>query len=163
MENITDIIRDTLEAIKAKAQSRILSEGRSASGKSAASLAVSVVGGKGYLLGNKSLLSIEHGRGPGRTPYHFHSIIKEWIKAKGISVTPIQEKRNSTLSAYEQGLNSMAGAIAYTIMKRGTKLYRAKGFNDIFTTVVNEELERLLNKVCAHQYGSITIINNKLL
>lgn len=162
MENVTDILTRTLERVKTKIQERIISEGRSASGKSAASLTVEVNGMKGAILGSASLLSMEHGRGPGKVPYGFFDIIKEWIKAKGISVTPIPSKRASTISPEERGLRSLAGAIAYTIMKKGTKLHRSRGYNDIYDTALNEELEALGNEVTFGLAEQVTTINDRM-
>lgn len=162
MENVTDILTRTLERVKAKIQERIISEGRSASGKSASSLAIEVDGMKGAILGSASLLSMERGRGPGKVPYGFFDIIKEWIKAKGISVTPIPSKRESTISPEERGLRSLAGAIAYTIMKKGTKLHRSGGYNDIYDTALNEELEVLGNEITFGLAEQVTTINESL-
>lgn len=162
MESISDIIKDTLETVKTRIQERIISEGRSASGKTAASLTVMTNGAKGAVLGSSSLLSIERGRHPGKVPYGFFGIIKEWIKAKGIPVTPIQAKRKSNISPEERGLNSLAGAIAYTIMKKGTKLHREKGYNDIYDTVLEEELETLGNKIKFGLSKQVSTINDLL-
>lgn len=162
MEKVSDILTRTLEKVKAKIQERIMSEGRSASGRTAASLEVIVNGTKGAIMGSSSLLSMQRGRGPGKVPYGFFDIIKQWIRAKGIQVTPIPSKRESILSPEERGLNSLAGAIAYTIMKKGTKLYRSRGYNDIFDSALNEELEALGNQITFGIAEQVSTINDRL-
>lgn len=162
MDKISDIIKDTLETVKARIQERIVSEGRSASGKSASSLTVVVNGTTGSILGSSALLSMERGRGPGKVPYGFFDIIKEWIWAKGIRVTPIPSKRESRISPEERGFNSLAGAIAYTIMEKGTRLHREKGYNDIYDTVLEEELKTLGSKITFGLSEQISTINDRL-
>lgn len=162
MENVSDIITSTLEKVKSKIQERIISEGRSASGKTASSLEVVVNGTKGMIMGSPSMLSMERGRGPGKVPYGFFDIIKQWIRAKGIQVTPIHTKRKSRLTPEERGLNSLAGAIAYTIMKKGTKLHRERGYDDIYDSALSEELEALGDKIAFGIAGEIRTINDRI-
>lgn len=162
MESISEIITHTLERVKTKIQERIMSEGRSASGKSASSLEVIVNGSRGTIMGSASLLSMERGRGPGKVPYGFFDIIKQWIRTKGIRVTPIPSKRVSNLTPEERGLNSLAGAIAYTIMKKGTRLHRDKGYNDIYDSAMKEELEVLGNQITFGLSEQVSTINDRL-
>jgi hypothetical protein len=82
---------------------------------------------------------MERGRGPGNVPRNFTSIIRDWIVAKGISYQNLIPKNGTP----EQGLTRLSGAIAYSIMKNGTRLYRDKGYNDIFDTALKEELEKI--------------------
>ena len=55
----------------------------------------------------------------------------------------------------------MAGAIAYKIMKEGTKLYRDNGYNDIFTSAVREELETFGNELIIFTSNTIAEINKQ--
>ena len=162
MTSVIDILTQRLERIKTKVQERILQEGRSASGKTASSLNVVINGLKGTLYGSKSMLAIERGRGPGRVPHGFVGIIREWIKAKGITVKPIPSKRASSITPEERGLNSMAGAIAYTIMKKGTRLHRDKSYNDIYTSALNEELEEMAGEISLGVAEQISTINERM-
>lgn len=162
MNNVTEILTQRLERIKASVQDKILQEGRAASGKTAASLNVVISGLKGTLFGSKSMLAIERGRGPGRVPYGFVGIIREWIKAKGITVKPIPSKRTSSITPEERGLNSMAGAIAYTIMKKGTRMFRDKTYNDIYSTVLDEELEAMAGEISLGVVEEISSINDRM-
>ncbi len=137
--SIKDIVQQHLEAVKASIAQRMTQQGRTASGKSVASLEVTADESGGSLSGASSFLSMEHGRGPGSVPKDFTSIIKDWIIAKGISYQDLIPKNGTP----EQGLTRLSGAIAYSIMKNGTKLYRDKGYNDIYDSVIAEELEKI--------------------
>lgn len=137
--SIQDIIKQHLEAVKTGIIQHMSQQGRIASGRSVASLEVNVNANGGYLEGASSFLTMERGRGPGNVPRNFTSIIRDWIIAKGISYQNLIPKNGTP----EQGLTRLSGAIAYSIMKNGTKLYRDKGYNDIFDTVLKEELEKI--------------------
>lgn len=137
--SIQDIIKQRLEAVKTGIIQHMSQQGRMASGKSAASLDVVVNDKGGFLDGASSFLTMERGRGPGNVPRNFTSIIRDWIVAKGISYQNLIPKNGTP----EQGLTRLSGAIAYSIMKNGTKLYRDKGYNDIFDTVLKDELEKI--------------------
>lgn len=139
---IKDIVQRHLEAIKTGIAQQMSQQGRNASGKSVASLEIKADDSGGYLEGSSSFFAMEHGRGPGSVPKDFVSIIKDWIVAKGISYQNMMPKNGTP----EQGLKRLSGAIAYSIMKNGTKLYRNKGYNDIYDSVLNEELEKLADE-----------------
>lgn len=160
--NVASIIAVHLEAVKYKVEARISELGKNATGKTSASLQVQSFSDGGSLLGSSALLSMERGRGPGKVPKNFVETIKDWIKAKGINVPQIQSKRASSLSAYERGLNSLAGAIAHSIMKKGTRLYQKKGYDDIFATALEEEIEALGNELVLSIMEQSSDINNIL-
>ncbi len=160
MASVQDMLKRHLENVKAKVAKAMADNGRNASGRSVASLLVEVSDTIGTLYGSKSFLVMEKGKKPGRVPFGFRDIIKQWIIAKGIAVTPIQSKRRDTkYTPYERGLNSFAGAVAYKIMKEGTKLHRDNGYNDIYTTAVREELAALGDELVLFTAGSIAEIN----
>lgn len=139
---IKDIVQQHLEAVKTGIIQHMAQQGRTASGKSAASLEVKASADGGSLEGSSSFLTMEHGRGPGNVPKDFKSIIRDWIVAKGISYQDLAPKNGIP----EQGLTRLSGAIAYSIMRKGTRLYRDKGYNDIFDTVLNEEIEKIADE-----------------
>lgn len=160
MENVQEMIRLHLENVKSKIVQAMADNQRNASGRSVASLSIEVSGNKGVLYGSKSFLVMERGKKPGKVPYRFRDIIKQWIIDKGISVTPIPtKKRQSKYTPHERGLNSMAGAIAYKIMKEGTKLHRDNGYNDIFTSAVRDELKVLENELVLFTSNTIAEAN----
>lgn len=139
---IKDIVQQHLDTVRTGIIQRMTQQGRMASGKSASSLAVSATDTGGYLEGSSSFLVMEHGRGPGKVPKDFNSIIREWIIAKGISYQDLIPKSGTP----EQGLTRLSGAIVHSILSKGTKLYREHGYNDIFDTVLNEELDKIADE-----------------
>lgn len=157
MADVNSLLKQHLENIKTKIAQKMASEGRNATGRSVASLKVEVGDGHATLWGSKSFLVMERGRGPGPIPAGFTEIIMQWAKAKGISV---QAKANQP-SDKDTVLRSFAGAVAYNIMKKGTKLYRDKRYNDIFTSVVNDELEQMGKDMSISLMDEVTKINQE--
>lgn len=140
--SVQDILTRHLENVKAKVSSQMQTLGRNASGQSVASLRVEVSGDTGTLYGSKSFFVMQRGKGPGKGPKGFVEIIKQWIKDKGIAVTPIPTKTGQgKYTPEERGLRSIAGAIAYTILKKGTRLHRNNGYDDIYDTAIEEEIK----------------------
>lgn len=163
MLNTAEILTKHLENVKAKITQTMAYYNRNASGRSVGSLTISVDGNVGILYGSPSYLVMERGKKPGRVPFGFRDIIKDWIIAKGISVTPIPSKRRDTkYTPHERGLNSLAGAIAYKIMKEGTKLHRDNGYNDIYTTAVREELKAMGDEMALFTAQSLAEIEDIL-
>lgn len=163
MATIAEVLQTHLENVKTKVAQAMADNHRNASGRSVASLNVVVNGNRGILYGSKSFLAMERGRKGGKVPYGFVGIIKQWIIDKGISVNPIPAKRkNVKYTPHERGLNSFAGAVAYKIMKEGTRMYRDNEFNDIFTSAVNEELELMSKELLLYTAESIARINDTI-
>lgn len=148
MLSIQGEIRQCLENVKRRIQDNISSHGRTASGRSAASLTIeetSLLGG--ILSGSTSFLAMERGRKGGRVPKGFFEIIRQWVVDKGITVSPKPAKRASKYSDEERAQRSAAGAIAYTIMTKGTRLFREGSFDDIYSAVIAEEVGKLRPKL----------------
>lgn len=135
--SVREIVSNHLNAIKEGIELRMAQKGRNASGRTVGSLAVNATDTGGYLEGSSTFLYLEQGRGPGKVPMGFFDIIKEWVVAKGISYQDMIPKNGTP----EQGLARLSGAIAYSIMKNGTKLYRDHGYNEIFSEITEKELE----------------------
>jgi len=112
--------------------------GMSASGKTLDSLQV-VETPNGYeLQANSSIYFLEHGRGPTTVPKgnpgnpDLVEIIQNWLDAKGLS-----------LNAY---------AVANTIHKNGTRLYRSGGNSGILSVPLNlDTLDQVFDDI-ANQY-----------
>ena len=163
MNDIQEILQRHLENLKSTIASRIDEYKRTVTGRTAASLTISVSGNRGILYGSGSFLAIERGRGAGKVPYNFVRIIKEWIVNKGITFKPIPAKRkNVKYTPMERGLNSFAGAVAYKIMKEGSRMHRDNIYNDIYTSAVNDELESLSEELVITSARSIAEINKEL-
>lgn len=142
---IKDIVQQHLDAVRTGIIQRMTQQGCMASGKSASSLAVSATDTGGYLEGSSSFLVMEHGRGPGKVPKDFNSIIRSWIVAKGISYQDLIPKNGTP----EQGLTRLAGAIAHSIMTKGTRLYRDHGYNEVFSELLEQEVEKIASETSA--------------
>lgn len=123
--------------IKVGISQRMTSLGRTASGGSVASLEIEVNNGEGILAGGKQWETMQRGRGPGKVPSNFREVIKNWVRAKGISVQPRGKQTQ------EQAIESFSYLVTRNIMQNGTKLYRDKGYNDIYDTMLEEEIEKL--------------------
>ena len=123
--------------IKVGISQRMTSLGRSASGSSVASLEVEVNDGEGILSGGKQWETMQRGRGPGKVPSNFREVIKNWVRAKGISVQPRGKQTQ------EQTIESFSYLVTRSIMQKGTKLYCDKGYNNIYDTLLEEEIEKL--------------------
>lgn len=158
MADIKNILQNHMEVIKSKVAERMVQHKRSASGRSVASLKVEVNDNSATLWGAKSFLAMERGRGPGAVPMGFFDIIYDWAKAKGISAQAKRGQNNNPDGA----LRSFAGAVAYNIMKKGTKLHRSKTYDDIYSTVINEELEKMHDEMCISLLDQVSIINQEV-
>jgi len=134
MDNLQQILTKHLEHLKARIAEKMAS--RNASGRTVASLTVEVSGDAGALIGSSAFLAIERGRGPGAVPKNFSSIIEEWIIHKGLHIGKTEDE-----------LHSFAGAVAYNIMKHGTRLYQRGGEQDIYSSAIEEELADLADEV----------------
>lgn len=146
MEGIREIISECLERVRQRVQERMDASGRNASGRTSKSLTVVLSEMGGSLEAAPSYRYMLTGRGAGPVPANFTDIIAQWITDKGISVRPQRAGQSQ-----EAALRSMAGAIAYSIMKNGTRLHRQGGQEDMFTDIFAEEVERMgadmLNRV----------------
>lgn len=140
--SVRNIVTSHLNAIKDGISARMAQRGRNASGRTVQSLVVSANEGGGSLEGDKTFLYLEHGRGPGKVPHGFYDIIKDWVIAKGISYQQFAP-RNGTP---EQGLTRLSGAIATSIIKNGTKLHRDHGYDEIYSELMEKELELMANE-----------------
>ena len=148
LKEVRGYIRECLEAVSERIKRNIDEKGRTASGATAASLEVSVGNLGGTLYGSRSFLAIQRGRKGGKVPRGFVGIIRQWIIDKGIS------EERAQLSA--------ARAIAYSIMKNGTSLYRRGGYDDIYDTAIAEETEKLRPKLLDVFYITIRDINQNM-
>ena len=105
-------------------------------------------GPQGTLYGRKAFGTLETGRKGGRVPRLFNAIIYQWMMDKGIHGRPLPYKiqGNHKYSPQERGDRAMAGAIAYTIRKKGTRLYREGGRADVYTPVVRATIRRITDR-----------------
>ena len=84
-------------------------------------------------------------------PVGFAAIIYRWMQAKGIHATDVPKPKNpwvvSTMSDQERADRSLSFAIATTIMKKGTRLYREGGRDTIYTKEIPVTIERVQKRL----------------
>lgn len=145
-----DELKNILDKMVAEMRDNLASTGTNASGRTSASLRVVMTNTGGQIWGRRYFRGVEQGRAGGRVPRNFRSIIRQWILDKGITPSAIPYKRKPSAkwqpkyTPEERGLRQMASAIAHTIEKSGTSLYRKGGRTDIFTNVIEENKADLL-------------------
>lgn len=143
--------------IKVGIAQRMAALGRMSSGRSVASLQIEVKDSKGNLSGDKQWETMQRGRRPGKVPSNFREIIKNWVRAKGINIQPrIGQSQN-------QAIESFSYLVTRSIMQKGTKLYRDKGYNDIYDTLLEEEIKKLTNETASVLELEVDKINDNFL
>lgn len=157
-ENLNEILLKRLETIKEEVASRMDSLHRTATGKSVASLAiVSPRSMEAYLEGDAQWQVMQNGRSAGKGPYNFREIIKKWIDAKGISVQPKGRQTEETAK------DSLAFLITRSILNKGTSLHRSNGYNDIYDSVVEEEVKNMQRDTGAFFEVEVDKINDNFI
>jgi hypothetical protein len=145
-----DELHKLLDKMVAEMRENLASTNTNASGRTSASLRVVMTNTGGEIWGRKYFRGVEQGRAGGAVPRNFQSIIRQWILDKGITPKAIPYKRKPSAkwspkyTPEERGLRQMASAIAHTIEKSGTSLYRRGGRKDIFTNVIEENKADIL-------------------
>ena len=161
MEAIKDIVIQHLQAVQKGIADNMTKMHRTASGRTLASLLIEDESTNDsirmLLTGSKQWEVLERGRGPGKVPYKFADIIKEWILRKGISYSQFAPNG----APPERGLNNLSWMISQSIMKKGTKLHRDHGYNDIYDTLLNEEIEKMATTAQGIIETEIETINNE--
>lgn len=161
MATIQEVLREEMGNLVKDIRENLHRLGRNASGRTSRSLTIKMFGNdRAELWGAGHYNILERGRRGGKVPYGFRDIIRQWILDKGIQVKPIPAKTGrAKKSANERGLDTMAGAIAYTIMKKGTRLHRMKQFDDIYTTAIERATKRIDNRMPITVESEIESIN----
>lgn len=155
---VQELLVKHLQKIHEGIAARMESMKRNASGRSLASLHIILENSyKGSLEGDEQWNVMQRGRGAGKGPYGFRDIIKEWIHNKGISVS---QKENQS---QEAALNSAAYLITRSILEKGTTLRRNNGYDDIYDTVVEEELKKLTVDAGAYFELEVDKVNDKFI
>lgn len=142
------ILREELEVLRGKIIAQHVAAGQKASGRTMQSMRVEVSEDEGVLFGRQAFGTLETGRKGGRVPMGFHKIIRQWMKDKGIDAAPIPYKTNRPhkYTPEERGAMSLAWFISQKIRKEGTSLFRKGGRADIYSNVIPETTERIMNR-----------------
>lgn len=151
------IVTEELERARQLIINHIRANGQNASGRTIKSLHVEATEAEGVLYGHRPFGILETGRKAGRVPQSFRMIILQWMRDKGLHGTPIPYVREGAhkYTPQQRGDLSMAGAIAYTIQHRGSRLHRQGGRADVYSNVVPQTLERVRSRL-------ISLINTQL-
>lgn len=131
-EEIRTILREELEALRQRIAQNLDSTGTTVTGATKDSMQVRVDGLYGILTGRQAFSTVENGsrpwsRQPKRTPKWFADLIGEWIDARGLD------------------LNKWA--VAHTIIRKGSKLYREGGRADIYSPEIQRALDAIGSRV----------------
>lgn len=155
--NFTDNIKQTVVSSLEWLRTRIIENhqaaNQQASGRTIRSLLIEETEAGAKLKGRQAFATLEAGRKGGKVPYNFNQIIEQWIIDKGIAVKPIPYKRKPSdnwqpkYTPQQRGLMSLAGAIAHTIAKEGTSLYRNNERLDIFSKPSKETVRQIKEKL----------------
>lgn len=144
------ILNEVGAQMVAEIRQALADTGTNASGRTSASLRYTVEGGVLEVWGRPAFGTVEHGRRAGRVPRDFRAIIAQWIVDKGLPLDIRPVIRPTSRDAYTRALYRAAGAIAYTIRTKGSRLHRDGGRSDIYTPAVKraaEAIEQYLNDV----------------
>jgi hypothetical protein len=134
--DVEKIIREELDALRLRIIQNISNSGKRASGRTQDSLTVNVqqqgTSVIGELTGRSLFGALETGSKPWRTQYarppkFFIEIIQDWMMEKGIS--------------------GPAGAIAYSIMKRGSAQFRQGQREDIYSEEITKAYDEIQKRV----------------
>lgn len=168
MEEARKIISEELESLRQRIIDNHRTAGQIASGRTAASLNVVMRENGGTLFGRQAFGTLERGRKAAKTPQGFVSIIKQWIKDKGLTIPSIpyirepSERWQPKYTPEERGLNTLAGAIAYKIRTEGTRLFRDGGRKDIYTPEIEKTKTNINQRISVLLQAQIMCINESI-
>lgn len=132
--DVQKILTSALNEAKSRIQRNMEGTGANASGRTSASIEVSVDGNRGSLTGRQAFYVLEHGRGGGNVPRNFRQIIYQWMQDKGVHAPDISD-------------NSLAYLIARKIAREGTLLHREGGRSDIYSNVLPDIITKIESEI----------------
>lgn len=135
-KGVATMLEARMAKLRDDIRSRINAMGLRASGRTGDSLRVEVSDNEVALWGRKFFASLEYGSRywTGTTGVRcsfeaFREIIRQWASDKGLSF--------GDASSTDKAVS----AIAITIMRQGTKLFREHGYQDVYDTLIAEALK----------------------
>ena len=134
IDDINEVLAQWAEGVISGIRQNLETTGTNASGKTSASLKYVVGNGELTIFGRPYFRSVEEGRGPGGIPYRFTDILYEWAQAKGIL---------SNFGDTEAKQRSALYMVGQFIKRNGTSLFRKGGRDDIYSSVINDEMPKL--------------------
>ena len=146
------IVAEELELLKGRIIANMHAQNAVASGRTIRSLKV-VPEEYGAALVSEQQMPfgvLETGRRGGKIPYGFAGIIYQWMQDKGVHsdrVIPYKTNKPHKYSEQERADRSMAAAIAHTIAKSGSSLYRKGGRDTIYSQEIPKTIARIEAKL----------------
>lgn len=142
---VAQILQEELATLRSQITANIRNTGQWASGKTAASMQITVNGTEGTLAGRRAFHVLETGRPPGRIPGNMHHIIYDWMQAKGVHGDPIPYVRGGDhkYTPQQRGDKQMAWHISQKIKEEGTSLFRNGGREDVYSPIVADTAKRV--------------------
>lgn len=129
---VKKVLAEELNSLRQRIIDSHVRAGQKASGRTIASLKVSVDDNHGILFGRQAFGVLQTGRGPGKVPRGFYQIIQQWVEDKGIHVDKPK---------------SFAYLLARKIANEGTELHRRGGRDDIYSHDIEETIKSIMNRV----------------
>ena len=126
------ILTTELTALKDKIIANHIKAGQKASGKTASSFKVVIVGDSATLFARKAIGTLETGRKGGKVPKGFYHIIKQWAIDKQLSV---------------DNVSTFAYFVSKKIAESGTDLFRRGGRNDIYSKEIKTAVTIIKSKL----------------
>ena len=135
-KGIATVLEARMRRLRDDISDRINSMGIRASGKTQASMRVEVSSNEVALWGRKFFASMQYGSrywtgytGIRCSFEEFREIIRQWASDKGLHFGQAREHERTI------------GAIAATIIRQGTRLFRSHGYQDVYDTLIAEALK----------------------
>lgn len=157
----SEIVAEELDELRKRIIANMQREGAVATGNTIRSLRVEQrLFGAALISAQRMPFGVlETGRKPGNVPQPiihgvpvgFAAIIYRWMQAKGIHATDVKKPKNpwivATRTDQEKADRSLSFAIATSIMKRGTKLFREGGRDTIYSQEIPKTIDRVRERL----------------
>lgn len=139
------VVADELWALRDRIAENIRANGQNATGKTIESMNVQQNPDGATLYGRRYFGALETGRRPysGGSKRGLSEAILEWLNAKGIHKPGVTDQ-------------SLAIAIARSINKKGTQLFRQGGRNDVFSQEIEKATEEITKKFSILMTAEVT-------
>lgn len=147
------LIKQALEECAQQIRINMQAKGLNASGKTSKSIRVEMYEDGGRITARAYFGTVEDGRKPGKTPTDIVAILEAWITAKGINVIQVPYKREPSArwtpkyTVQQRSIKMAASAIAHSIRKSGTQLYRKGGDKTVYTPEIDRAIDTLTKRI----------------
>ena len=145
-----EIILEELSQLRASILQNLARYNRNATGETARSLRIQLNPDGGTLFGRTFFDTLEVGRGPtiNPTPHNptLQQRILQWIEAKGVYADNMSNV-------------SLSWAISKKIHKMGTKMFRDKKVQDIYSTALHEAIKNINRRLLEEARISVNNIH----